>query len=1378
MNNTRDTDGFYECVDNENDEFQSFHDGSDRSDLDSSNWNLDSSMATSDESSASVISGEMSSDRSGRSGRASVSMYGNDFKVEVQDVYNLSGHSDAFEDSEMSYASDSQAMDETMDTGNLADESYKNTSLSKGHAAVSPNSQKLAFDNLTEGVIVEETPPRSNATGSGNIASATNPNPSYSLLTGTLLALADHPSDEQSAGTISTQDSLLTGDNVQITQSLLNDDNVSNPPLVQRRRALPDINTEDDYTVASAYHTVASSESTTDSSVGTSDSFQSVFSDMSKLRSLMRGEMDTVFSVSGGSTNTSNRSTATEMEAAKMIAEELTKIEAQEKAEKMITGAAKLMLKQEIANINKQEEARIFAEASERRSRSEMGVSMTAKGETKRKIPEGEDRQQTRREKEEAAKKRKAEKKFNIEESVARVTHAENELKRLEREARLEQERKEMRYRAETEAAKIRYEDEESKSIEFEKKNNKLKIEEEQRQRTEEAKEAENARISAKEEVARIEVARVKVEEAERLRIEAVENSRRSKAEEEERLRAELEEQNTRLEAEEVKRLSIEAEQAASEIKAEEEEHLRLVAEEETRLKAEEKERLRIEAEKEAAKVAMQKKKSAHVSKPKQKRKKGVYVSKAEKKASRLKAEEEVAAKVKTEIVDRQRIEAEQETASRKAEEAERIRIEAEQDISKLEIEEQERIRIETEEKQTRLKAKEEEQDCLRIEAEASKRKAEEDLKVEEESTLLAKIEEQDRLRTQAEEEECIRLKAEKESAKLQAKLEEEGRLRMEAEQEASQLKAEKEELRRIESEEVAATLKAEEEECLRIEVEQEATRLKAEEVERLRVESEQEASKIKAEEEERIRIESEVKDRLHAEAEQEALRLKTKEKECIRIKIEEDDRLRIEATEVAAKLESEKMECIRLDSEAEAARLKAEEEEYTRIEAKKMATRLQVEEEERIQIEEELEISRLQTEEENRLRIEAEDAAAKQKIVEETSRLEAEEDARLLVDSTQVATKMNEHECPDHFKEVKEKGGVMNAVVAQKVEVEEFCHDVADQYHDTKDSSQLDAKDDVDISNDAFELNTGMVLGPSEEIDAVAVSDVSGSDEAGDDDDGGLNTTADTTGWDNVYVETDRSIILGTSSHSRGDSFTEGKLDCEQHEDDFDADGRICHNSNSVKSSTKEGGEITQDSNNASKDLDQSDTLDAEPKGGSRNDHNDESDTFDLDETLPTNSLPLLDLPTTSLLDVLMTGSDDKSLNLVDRAKADFESEFVSNCSDDSSDNDSTSTAPTAEVGNTSKDESVDDEEKSESDNSKELIKSSVSSQTLDTCYSPSTQPNEQSNQVAVGTTQDAQDIFPTSNDDQPRITLAKNISQSEDQMVNSTCGCNCIIS
>ena len=608
MVNKADTDGFFECVDIENDEFQSVHDGSDRSELDSSsNWNLDTSMATSDgDESESGRSGDMSSDRSGR---FSVKMYGNDFKVEVHNVHNFSG---AFEDSEHSSASANNSdyeMDDTMDTGNLADESYKNLSvnISPGGISGSPNTSLLSGD-LAERMMIQETPPRSNATGRGKAAvDRALANPSCSLFTGELIPMVDGNSVENSTGTLSTQDSLLGNENVMITPSFSNDDDVNNPPSLQRQSLLPDIgreDREDEYTIASvSEYSIASGSTGTVSSVGTFDSFQSVFSDMSKLRSLMKGEMESFASSSGTNSNRSvNRST--EINAARMIAEELAKIEAREKAATMIADAATLMsadisaeerVRREIAMINKEEQARVLEEEIEVRRMAEIQVLAKAGNDSKVQAKAGKDtkaqakagndtkvqakaendtnvqmdKAQVRRDKEDAAREVRAQEKANIRESVARVTHAENELKRLEGEAQHEHKRKAKRMRADAEAMKIRYEEDELRKIE----------EDQERKRVEagRVKAEEAAKIKAgEEECLRKEAEALTKKEEERIAAESL-----AKKEEEERVKAEAlaqKEEEERLAAKELAKKQ-ETQRLAAEVLAKKEEEERLAAE-------------------------------------------------------------------------------------------------------------------------------------------------------------------------------------------------------------------------------------------------------------------------------------------------------------------------------------------------------------------------------------------------------------------------------------------------------------------------------------------------------------------------------------------------------------------------------------------------------------------------------------------------------------------------------------------------------------------------------------------------------------------------------------------------------------------------------
>ncbi|GFH47997.1 hypothetical protein CTEN210_04473 [Chaetoceros tenuissimus] len=843
-------DDFHECVDIENDEFHSVHSNSSRSNYDFEI--LDSSIdhGVSDTSVRSSRSGYSSSSPS-RS-RVSVTMYGNDFKLELTDAsgpdsseytsnasqasgsYASGSDDDMFEydaGSTMTGLSgydddDGEHHDSDEDSGvevqlaattkTASDDDIVQESDRKP-VVVSPARSILSGDmnDMRVGMaITEETPPRSNASGIAAAPKArrATTTPSKSLFTGELLTHIEdsqNDQDEGSAGTLSTQDSLLGKTDVRITPSFANEsyddfdaENINAPPSMNRHL------NDDDYSYASTL---------TDSSAGTSDSFYSVMSDMSKIRSLIRGEMESVASsksaASTGSQSAVNRSL--ESDAMHMIAETWARIEAEEKAEKAIKQAEEEMksklttsksaedfLKEQIAKINQEVDSKVLDEETDEILRAALPdidmddevsfkTSKTSATSNSKPVPEDDmsesEKRQIKMERAEETKKRKAEEEKAIQESVARATVAAATLKKLEGEATVEHAKKEARLKAEKEAAKIKMEEEAAK----------LKKQEEAA-RLKAAEDEEKARIAAEEEAARlIEEARIKAEEEEKARIAAEKEAARIKAEEEEKARIEAEK------AAEEERLRIEAEKEAARIKAEEEEKARIEAE-----KAAEEERLRIEAEKEAA---------------------------------RIKAEEEEKARIEAEKAaeeERLRIEAEKEAARIKAEEEEKARIEAEKAA------EEERLRIEAEKEAARIKAEEEEK--ARIEAE------------------------------KAAEEERLRIEAEKEAARIKA--EEEEKARIEAE------KAAEEERLRIEAEKEAARIKAEEEEKARIEAEKEAARIKAEEEEKARIAAEEEAARIKAEkaeEEERLRIEKEEEAaRVHVDEEKETTELSTEDEE------------------------------------------------------------------------------------------------------------------------------------------------------------------------------------------------------------------------------------------------------------------------------------------------------------------------------------------------------------------------------------------------------------------------------------------------------------------------------------------------------------------
>jgi hypothetical protein len=347
--------------------------------------------------------------------------------------------------------------------------------------------------------------------------------------------------------------------------------------------------------------------------------------------------------------------------------------------------------------------------------------------------------------------------------------------------------------------------------LEAEKEKARLAAEEKARREAEE-----KIRREAEEKVRREIEEKVRREHAERARIEAEEKARRDaeekiRREAEEKVRRELEEK-ARIEA--AKKARIEAEEKA---RRDAEEKVRREAEEKARREAEEK--ARIEAEEKARREQEER-----------------FRREAEEKIRR-----EIEEKARREAEEKARIEAE-ERARREAEEKarrdeeERIRREAEEKIRREEEEKARRERREKARREEEERARREAEEKIRREAEEkARREAEEKARLEAEEK--ARREEEERFRREAEE-------------KIRREIEE--KARREAEEKA---RLEAEERARLEAEEKA---RREEEERIRREAEEKARR-KAEEIAR-------------REAEEKARLEQEERDR---EAIKERIRLR-----------------------------------------------------------------------------------------------------------------------------------------------------------------------------------------------------------------------------------------------------------------------------------------------------------------------------------------------------------------------------------------------------------------------------------------------------------------------------------------------------------------------
>ena len=363
---TPDTDGFYECLNIENDEFQSVYDGSDRSELDSSGWNNSYNMSL--PSDGSLSSGSDSGSGSGRSrgssdvssARLSVTMYGNAIKFDVpfSDAAEVSydnsrgsegsGMSTSTSEGQLSHMSQSQ-MDEGDEDDNGEDASDNvDMGIPSNDTMVTSNRRKrMVHDDINDND-ADDHDVHDNA--KTKTKKRVLISPSKSLFSGDLSGELDvkpssdlkHEDDSTPPRSNGNTRNLIGGRNRSILTGDAQDEDVQ--PSIRRRRQLPDVDADEQSLF---------SNSTTDSSVDTADSFQSVLSDMSKLRSLIRGDMVSVASNSHSDSRSSHSSASgVEIHAARLIAEELAKIEAQEKAAQLIADA-ETFLKAELAAENK-----------------------------------------------------------------------------------------------------------------------------------------------------------------------------------------------------------------------------------------------------------------------------------------------------------------------------------------------------------------------------------------------------------------------------------------------------------------------------------------------------------------------------------------------------------------------------------------------------------------------------------------------------------------------------------------------------------------------------------------------------------------------------------------------------------------------------------------------------------------------------------------------------------------------------------------------------------------------------------------------------------------------------------------------------------------
>jgi hypothetical protein len=387
--------------------------------------------------------------------------------------------------------------------------------------------------------------------------------------------------------------------------------------------------------------------------------------------------------------------------------------------------------------------------------------------------------------------------------------------------------------------------------LEAEKEKARLAAEEKARREAEE-----KIRREAEEKVRRELEEKVRIEAEKKARIEAEEKARRAaeekiRREAEEKVRRELEEK-ARREAEEKAKLSAEERarrEAEEKIRREAEEKVRREFEEKARIEAEKK--ARIEAEEKARRDAEEKVRREIEEKARRE---------AEEKArieAEARARREAEERAKREAEEKIRLEAEEKVRREQDEKARRERRE------KARREEEERIRREAEEKARR----EEEERIRREEEEKARLEAAE--KARREAVERARREVEERARREAEEK--ARLEAEEKArleAEEKARREEEERIRREAEE---KVRREIEEKARREAEEKA---RIEAEERARREAEEKARR---EEEERIRREAEEKArrkaeEKARLEAEEKARLEQEERDR---EAIKERIRLR-----------------------------------------------------------------------------------------------------------------------------------------------------------------------------------------------------------------------------------------------------------------------------------------------------------------------------------------------------------------------------------------------------------------------------------------------------------------------------------------------------------------------
>jgi formylglycine-generating enzyme required for sulfatase activity/uncharacterized caspase-like protein len=203
-------------------------------------------------------------------------------------------------------------------------------------------------------------------------------------------------------------------------------------------------------------------------------------------------------------------------------------------------------------------------------------------------------------------------------------------------------------------------------------------------------------------------------------------------------------------------------------------------------------------------------------------------------------------AKLKSEALERTKVEAEKAAARNVEEEKKRAKAEEER-VAALKAEEEKRAKAAEEERLAALKAEEERKRAKAEEARLAALKAEEERKAKAEQERLAALRaEAERSRAKAEEERLAALKAEEEK---RARAEAERQAALKAEEERKRAKAEEERLAALKAEEEKKRVKAEQERLATLKAEEERKRAKAEK-ERL--------AALKAEEEKRAKAEAE----------------------------------------------------------------------------------------------------------------------------------------------------------------------------------------------------------------------------------------------------------------------------------------------------------------------------------------------------------------------------------------------------------------------------------------------------------------------------------------------------------------------------------------